>query len=350
MPLKAALSLIFLFVSAGANAANLRGPLPLGLQQMVLGPGCHVMTPSDTSLPCNPAQLPANPKRRFVTNIFVGENFQRVNSYRKDVENKDDLAIVNKLLEEKKPLQMDGAAALWMRNSFFSLAYVPLQMSFYTDVQNQSYPVVDMKFLLEKSLRMQASYEVSWEDWSFRGGLQARGVQRQTIFQKLALFDVLADPKLLKIAEHQSLYLEPGMVTEYKSAWKPRFSIFFQNLRVHHSGEGSPWPLNNGLFDTAVAVSPINSDGWGRWDIGINYRFDKELSEDAGKRLQLLSSYSLGMVTATGAISEGTWSLGAATNFLSAKTGVSLTQTSYPEWNGSTRSDQIVNLEFGLVF
>ncbi len=339
---------VFSFASP-ARGSRLRGPLPLDLQQTVLGPGCHLLTPVEASLPCSPAQLTAHPHRQFVANLYIGENFQRVNAYRKDVDNKDELAVVNKLLEEEKPLQLEAGSVLWMRNSFLSFAYVPLHMNFYTDVQNRSYPVVDMRFLLEKSIRIQASHQMIWKSWVFRGGLQARGAQRKTVFQNLALFDVLADPSLLKISEHESLYVEPALVIEHDSPWRPRASIFFQNLRVYHTGAESPSSINNGFFDTGIGVSPLTSQGWGHWDIGINYRFDKKLPEN-WERVQLLTAYSLGMMTTSGSISEGTWSLGVTTSFLSAKTGVSFTQTSYPEWNGSTRTDEIVNLEFGLVF
>lgn len=332
-----------------AQSASLRGATPVDLQQKVLGPGCHLIPSSGSGLSCNPAQLPESADRRFVANLFIGENFQRVNAYRKDLENKDELAVVNKLLEEKEPLQMDGGTSLWVRSSWFSVVYNPIQLSFYTDVQNRSYPIVDMKILLEKSLRLQGAHQWIWSDWRLNAGLQARGVQRKSVFQTLALFDVLADPELLQINEHESIFLEPAVTLGHNSSLNPRISVFFQNLNVYHSGADAPQELSKALFDTGFALTPYQSQTLGRWDLGLNYRFDQMLAED-WERLRLVTSYSLGVMTANGSLSQDSWSLGVSTSFLSAKTGVSFTQSETPEWNGSSSQHQTVNLEFGLVF
>ncbi len=329
------------------SGASIKGATPVELRQMVLKNTCHVLLPSEASLPCNPAFLPYVKDRKFSANIFLGENYERVNAYRKDIENKNELGVVEKLFEENGPLQVRVGSALWAKSQYFSFTYVPLHVSYFSDFRNRAFPEVDLKIFVEKGFQSQGAIPIALTDSSLNIGLQLRGVDRQSVFQKVTLFDVLSDPKTLQIEQHETIYLEPGLVWMYESDWRPRMSVFAQNIQVYHSGARTPSELSGSFVDWGSGFSvPVT---YGHWDLGLNYRMDPDIAGGMN-RLQLGTGYSLGLMQTNFALAKDSYSIGVATSFLSARTGVAFFSDNVREWDGSEKRQQTVTLEFGLVF
>ncbi|MCB0406580.1 MAG: hypothetical protein KDD34_00170 [Bdellovibrionales bacterium] len=324
-----------------------KGAAPLELRQMVLGSSCGTLIATSYSLPCHPALLPLESSQNFVANIFLGEHYQRVNAYRKDIQNKDEFGVIEKLFEEQKALQLQAGSALWVKSKYFSFSYIPLYMSYFSELKNRSYPQVDLKVYIEESLQLQGALPIQWDNTVISLGLQGRAVDRKFIFQEFALFDVLSDPSQLKIQSHKSLFLEPGIVILQDTDWKPRLTAQLKNLQVHHSGDRPPSELVGAFVDTGIGTSvPIT---FGNLDLGISYRHDREIT-DPWDRISFGTHYGLGLVATDLSLAQDAFSLGVSTQFLSARTGVAYFQNQVHEWDGSTSTNKTVNLEFGLVF
>lgn len=338
-----------LFSTAAARTINFKGPQALDLNQNVLGQSCHLINPGPGSIPCNPAQLIFTQRPQFVANVSLGENYQRIDAYRKDIEHKDELAVVNKLLEETEALDLQATGVLWVKNSWFSLAYIPLSMSFYSELRNRSYPRVDLKILVEESIRVQFAKPFEFEKWTISTGLQIRASQRETLFQELALFDVLADPELLDIQRHDSIHFDFGFLWQHKIEWSPKLSLFVQNMTLSNSGDSTPKELTKSYADLGFSLSPLKDKLWGRLETGVNYRLDKENSRFIDG-FQMVANYGLGLMTTSASIGNEHLALGVGTSFLSAKTGISFVQKTLNNWDGGKKTDNSVNLEFGLVY
>lgn len=329
------------------NNHSIKGPVPLELRQMILGGTCQVLFTSEAGLPCHPAALAREKQNTFASQIYLGEHYDRVNGYRKDIENKNELGLVEKLFEETEPLHVRVGSALWVKSPVVSVAYVPLHVSYYSDFRNRAYPEVDLKILVERSVQIQGAHSVDLAQSQLLLGLQMRGVDRQTLFQNVALFDVLSDPKILQIETHESLFLEPGVIWIHESSWQPRVSLMAQNLQVYQSGAQPPAALAGNYFDLGSGFSVPMS--YGQLDLGVNYRNDPQI-EEFSERIRFGTGYNLGLMNANFSIGVDQWAIGVSTSFLSARTGVAFFQDNVTGWDGTRETKQTVTLEFGLVF
>ncbi|MBX9769184.1 MAG: hypothetical protein K2X47_18050, partial [Bdellovibrionales bacterium] len=112
------------------------------ITRVALGTACTANLAAEDSLPCQPALLAARPSKKFAGNLLLGNEYSKIYNYSKLVDQGQRSEVVEEVLTQSRPLELNGSAQLWFRSSIVALSFVPAAVSYFSFVQNSAYPSI----------------------------------------------------------------------------------------------------------------------------------------------------------------------------------------------------------------
>lgn len=326
-------------VANSGVAPNMSDPFRgFDITRIALGSACSANLAAVDSLPCQPALLSAQPSRKFAGNLLIGNEYSKIYNYSKLVDDGQRSEVVQEILTQGRPLELNGAAQLWFRSSNVALSFVPAAVSYFSYVQNSAYPSLQVQAMLERSLSAQFSSYVG-ED--FYLGLQLRGVDRTFVQDRFDFYEYLARPNdYLKTQRQRALYVEPAVAYVHSSAWKPRATAMLSNIgwtdQKHQALAMSP------IATTALGISPP-LEGM-NLDLSLAYRLSDRFSgEERG--FAFGTHFQVGLLSATFGFSQQNTSAGLHSIYKKVRVGLLYQRTTY---TGLEERGDSVHAEFGV--
>ena len=340
--MRIALALFFCFTTA-AEAQNqfpsmsdpFRG---FDLTRIALGPSCAGVISATESLPCQPALLAANPQRKFSGNLVIGNEYSKIYNSSKLVNEGRRTEVVEEVLTQQRPLELNGSAQIWFRSSNIAVSFVPAAVSYFSYVRNSAYPNIQLQAMLERNLTARVG---SYLGDDFYLGFQARGVDRTFVQDQFDFYEYLARPEsYLQPQRQRAIYLEPAVAYVHPSDWKPRATAMLSNLgwadQKHNAFALSP------VVTTAVGVSPpleaIDLD------LSLAYRLSDRFDGQEGG-LSFGSHLQVGILSATFGAGKDHLSAGVQSIYEHIRVGLLYQRVSYP---GLPEKGDAIHAEIGI--
>jgi hypothetical protein len=218
---------VLLSLSSVAQA----GPLPAYLRDggtrflfRTFGTTCYSMDSIERGLPCNPAFIAKNDKKRFDSDLFLGTNMDYLSDVDDLVNGNATPEQVNKIFSRRDASQAEASLEASYQARTWGLSAEPYRLVFYTDIHNSSLPAMNFIAAEEKSLKLQFSSYVSR---NFFAGVQLRYTHVKFVGNYIMLTEAVAgDSEEIFRARTQDLfYIEPGFVYAWDDQdWKPQIS------------------------------------------------------------------------------------------------------------------------------
>ncbi|WP_413294793.1 hypothetical protein ACLSU7_06740 [Bdellovibrio sp. HCB185ZH] len=228
------LRVTFLLLTLTSTSIALAGPLPAYLRDggtrflfRTFGTTCYSMDSIERGLPCNPAFIAKNDKKRFDSDLFLGTNMDYLSDVDDMVNGHATPEQVNRIFSRREASQAEASLEAAFQARTWGLSVEPYRLVFYTDIHNSSLPAVNFIGAEEKSLKLQFSSYVSH---NFYAGIQLRYTHVKFVGNYIMLTEALADDseEIFRARTQDLFYIEPGFVYSWDDeVWKPQVSAMF---------------------------------------------------------------------------------------------------------------------------
>lgn len=323
------------------------------LSHTSLGVACGAFRNFTWEPECNPAFLGDNDddsENVFGANIYFGNDYPVVYKNRDLISGNNKSDLLKSLLLEKDPIQFDAASQLWYRGSSWVIAYQPIAVSYFSDVNNQAYPQIAVHALQEQSVMLQYGGFVD-QSLQLRMGLQIRYVDRSLVHEEFYFFDAVPnlDNYLISKKQH-AFWIEPSVAfslyqdeEERSKHWNPTFSVqFMQTGFVDKNYEGVP---TRPISDLGFSISPDLEDG--HLQLGLGYRALSEIKSD--QKLRLALNYGLGLVDFFTSADNDDFAFGLKTTYQSFSLGLSLTRNLISNFDNQQQTKDSAHVEIHIL-
>lgn len=320
------------------------------ISHKLLSTNCIGFRSVRAEIPCNPALIDEpkfededNPSV-FAANILFGNDYETIYKNRDLIRGSNKLKLAESLLSEKDPVRFEGGVGLWWRGVNYSLSYIPARWTYYSQVNNPSYPEVFVHAMQEQHLVFQAGGRLNDQ---FRAGYNLRFVDRQFVQDNFEFFEAISDvDQLFKVKSQKLWLLEPGfsyLISKESNNWRPMLSMQLSQLGWA-SEKHDEAPLKPVLETSFSVLSPISL---GELELAAGYQWVADLP--AEQNASLSASYELGLAKFIGTVGENLWSMGVQSTYRNIGLGLGYIRRSDNALNRSLSLDSgFVDLKVSL--
>lgn len=328
------------------------------LSHSVLGSVCSTVRSVHAEPACNPALLGEDesdferssgrllPVGVFGANLFFGDDYETLYKNRDLISGDDKIQLAQNLLSETKPVRFEASLLLWYRTHKMALSYQPMRWTYFSDVRNQSYPDVAIHGMQEQSLQGQVGGFIT-DNW--RAGVQIRLLDRKFVFEEFNLFQALPTiENQFQVRTQRAVFVEPGVAYELNQTaelrdWRPLVSLNISQLGfVDKNYDDVPVEA---LLDAGTSISPPVR--WGEWEIGLNYRWTANVSQE--RKFRLATLYRLALAEFYAGYDSDEWSMGFSSTFRAFSAGLMYKRTQLGDSASGTAFEDSSFVEFRLV-
>jgi hypothetical protein len=315
------------------------GQLTLGA--MGVAEACLTMTNLNDSLPCQPAFLAKQKKGTFIAQLAFGDSYTGLQTADHILNKNIDSNFVSSLFQQNQVISMEANSELTFIGPHFAAQFVPYQITYFSVIRDEAYPVVALHALQARSWTGATGYDLTKE---LSLGLSASFVQRKFIQTSFDAFEAASESgsNLLSPQTQNAFFLSPGLVYQLHVPWRPRISILGRNI-------GFANQYFSALDDepeVGVGFGVTPPLRWGKLEIGLDYEAVKDPT-DTVNRLHLGASYQFGHMTILVGASQDDYSGGVMFGLDSIRAGIIYKSTNIPFGNETDYARSIYS-EFGL--
>lgn len=310
------------------------------MTQKLLSTNCIGFRSLRSEIPCNPALIDEplfedeDSPSVYAFNLLFGNDYETIYKNRDLIRGTDKVKLAESLLSENDPVRFEGGAALWWRGVNYSLTYVPLRWTYYSQVSNPSYPDIFVHAMQEQHIVFQGGGRLNDH---FRAGYNLRFVDRQFVQDNFEFFESISEVDQLFQVKSQKLWLlEPGfsyLFLTNQESWRPMLS--FQVSQLGWASEKyAEAPLKPVVESSLSFLVPISL---GELELGAGYQWVSELPSE--QNASLSGSYELGLAKFLGTVGENMWSAGVQSTYRNISLGLGYIRRSENAWNKSLSLD-----------
>lgn len=188
------------------------------------------------SLSCNPAALSLEEVSHFRANFVFDDNLANVIRTSNKLSKDDTLGFINEISSHEKALSSQGHLNFWYQDEWWAVGATPQRGVLITKASNPAYLEVESTAAIETELFFKAGALLE-NHRRFSLGIDLRYVFRDFVDKKVDLIEATSDLDLMAIQTGQQLYIEPGLIYSFDSAWKTEISAAITNLGFLIKGE-----------------------------------------------------------------------------------------------------------------
>ncbi|MCB0349536.1 MAG: hypothetical protein KDD38_00020 [Bdellovibrionales bacterium] len=245
------LQFIFVIVAIFISAVNANAQLSptfknvnyddqyMGVEGFILGRTCYSLRATRLNLNCNPAFMAGEVENKLNFNLNLDNNVTEVSGYINELQDHESESIINRILDNPKPLVAYDLATSWWQYDWWAVAVTPARLAVASAVTNPAYPIVSSHVSFQREVSMRGGVFVA-EDLNFKIGANLRYVQNNQFRDEFALLDVISGTRKINVVENNIVYFEPAMTYSWHSAWESHVSLVLTHLRLYESDRSVP--------------------------------------------------------------------------------------------------------------
>lgn len=234
-----------------------------------LSGACLAISHIIDDLPCHPAFVPLNTTPSLTASLVLSEGYDYIDLTRKITENGKDAFVASKvLIEGSQPSNVELLGKISFISPYFNAQYSPSHIQFYSNVQGDVNPDVQLFLLRTEYLLLQWGMELT----SYLSvGIQSWIGQGEIIHRNFSLLDLGTDvgKDYLRTNKIKFNLLEPGIVLH------PFDRKIQLAIKVRKASNDTPVEIQdpkNTTVDTGLSYSVMNDIRTGRLTLLADYR------------------------------------------------------------------------------
>ncbi|WP_413580767.1 hypothetical protein [Bdellovibrio sp. HCB288] len=285
----------FLLLSSSiTQAGSLPGYLRDGSSRFLyrsFGSACYSMDSVEQGLPCNPAFVAKNEKRRFGSDLFLGTNMDYLSDVDDLVNGRATPEQVGRIFSRRDASQAEGSLQASFQTNTWGVSIEPYRVVFYTDIHNSALPAINFVAAEEQNIKLQLS---SYVRENFYAGVQLRYSHVRFVGDYIMLTEAFAgdSAEIFRARSQNLFFVEPGVVYAWDDeSWQPQISAMLSQWGFSDE-KSDQYPVKpQGLVGASIKP-PV---GLGVFEVGTQFALNSD-TEHWQEAFRAAMAYQIGIL------------------------------------------------------
>lgn len=262
-----------------------------------LGEICYSRDTMPDGTVCNPAFLGDLEESSLLMRVYIGNGYGALSTADRFLYEPVTRDFLQELFQKNNVTSVEAHAGLIFATRFFSAAFSPYRVQYFSEVHNPNYPIIAIHAAVERSFTFGGGGSLGVLSESvkeFRMGAKLRILERRFVHGTFSLFQASSEPSesFLPVQTQKAIWLDPSV------AWVPETIPWKFKLSATAFNLGKAWP-ENALYieksDLSLGTSIEPPVPLGKIRVGVDWVNLIHASE-LSQRFRTGASYQLGVL------------------------------------------------------